>query len=63
MTHATHHGWIADERIWLHEIVEDLGHGWGGLLEMVSLVTLIAISAMGWLGVLAILIKGISSSL
>jgi hypothetical protein len=59
MTRVEHHSWIADERFWLHEIVEDLSHGWGGLLEMVSLVTLIAISAMGWLGVLAVLLKGV----
>jgi hypothetical protein len=59
MTHIARHGWIADERFWLHEIAEDLGHGWGGLLEMVSLVTLIAISVMGWLGVLAVIIKAI----
>ncbi len=60
MSHTAPHGWIADERFWLHEIVEDLGHGWGGLLEAVSLVTLIAISAMGWLGVLAVLIKALA---
>ena len=60
MTHMAPHGWIADERFWLHEIVDDLAHGWGGLLELVSLVTLIAISAMGWLGVLAVLIKAIA---
>ena len=59
MTHIALRSWIAEERFWLHEIVEDLGHGWGGLLEMVSLVTLIAISVMGWLGVLAVLIKAI----
>ena len=60
MTHTAPHGWIADERSWLHEIVEDQGHGWGGLLEAVSFVTLIAISAMGWLGVIAVLIKALA---
>jgi hypothetical protein len=57
MTRIAHHGWIADERVWLHEVVDDLGNGWGGLLEAVSLLTLIAISAMGWFGVLAVLLK------
>jgi hypothetical protein len=59
MTHTANHGWIADERLWLHEVVEDVGHGWGGLLEMVSLVALLAISAMGWIGVIAVLVKSL----
>jgi hypothetical protein len=52
-------GWIAGERLWLHEVFADTGLGWGGLLEVVSLITLVAISAMGWLGVMAVLLRSV----
>jgi hypothetical protein len=52
-------GWIAGERLWFHEVFADTGLGWGGLLEVVSLITLVAISAMGWLGVVAVLIRSV----
>jgi hypothetical protein len=54
-----HRGWIAGERLWFHEVFADTGLGWGGLLEVMSLITLMAISAMGWLGVVAVLIRSI----
>ena len=54
-----HRGWIAGERMWLHEVLADTGLGWGGLLEVVSLITLVAISAMGWLGVMAVLLRSV----
>jgi hypothetical protein len=53
-------GWIAGERWWLHEVLEDRSHGWIGVLEIVSLVTLVAISAMAWLGVLAVLLESVA---
>jgi hypothetical protein len=58
MSHALQ-GWIDGERLWLHHVQEDVSVGWGGALEMLSLVTLIAISALGWLGVLVILIRSV----
>ena len=57
MSHALQ-GWIDGERLWL-QLREDVSVGWGGVLEMLSLVTLIAISALGWLGVLVILIRSV----
>jgi len=54
-----HPGWIAGERLWLHEVFADTGLGWGGLLEVMSLITLVAISAMGWLGVVAVLLRSV----
>jgi len=54
-----HLGWIAGERLWFHEVFADTGLGWGGLLEVVSLVTLLAISVMGWLGVVAVLLRSV----
>ncbi len=59
MTEVMPHGWIADERTWLHEVLDDRSHGWMGVLEIVSLVALVGISALGWLGVLGILLKSI----
>jgi hypothetical protein len=53
------HGWIADERLWLHHVREDVSGGWGGLLEILSLVTLITVSSLAWLGVLAVLIRSV----
>jgi hypothetical protein len=55
--------WIAGERLWFHEVFADAGLGWGGLLEVVSLITLVAISAMGWLGVMAVLVRSVVGSL
>jgi hypothetical protein len=52
-------GWIAGERLWFHDVFADTGLGWGGLLEVVSLITLVAISAMGWLGVVAVLLRSV----
>ena len=52
-------GWIADERLWFHEVFAETRLGWGGLLEVVSLITLVAISAMGWLGVVAVLLRSV----
>jgi hypothetical protein len=54
-----HRGWIAGERLWFHEVFADTRLGWGGLLEVVSLVTLVAVSAMGWLGVVAVLLRSV----
>jgi hypothetical protein len=45
--------------MWFHEVFADTGLGWGGLLEVMSLITLVAISAMGWLGVVAVLLRSV----
>ncbi len=58
MTHALQ-GWIDGERLWFHHVKEDISGGWGGILEMLSLMTLVAVSALGWLGVLVILIRSV----
>jgi len=51
-------GWIAGEKVWLHRVfAPDLS--WGSLLVALSFITLITVSAMGWLGVLAVLIDSL----
>lgn len=52
-------GWIAGERLWLRHVREDVSVGWGGVLEMLSLVTLVAISAIGWLAVVVVLLESV----
>ena len=62
MTHVTldqRPGWIAEERLWLHDVFADVGLSWGGLLVALSFVTLVTLSAMGWLSVLAVLIDSV----
>jgi hypothetical protein len=49
-------GWVAGERLWLRHVQDDVSLGWGGVLEMLSLVTLVTTSAIGWLAVIALLI-------
>jgi hypothetical protein len=46
MTHTMHHNWVADERLWLHEVLADRAHGWIGMLEIVSLAALVGISVL-----------------
>jgi hypothetical protein len=60
MTHVAHHSWVADERSWLHEVLEDSSRGWIGLLELVSFLTLVGVSAIGWISVLAVLLKSVA---
>jgi hypothetical protein len=51
--------WVDGERLWLRHVGEDASGGWGGVLEMLSLVTLVAISAIGWLAVVVVLIESV----
>jgi len=52
-------GWVAGERLWLHEVRDDVSRGWGGVLEILSLVTLIGTSAIGWLAVIVLLLRSV----
>ena len=60
MTHSAQHGWIADERHWLQEVLDDRDHGWIGVLEIVSLATLVGISALAWIGVVGLLVSSLA---
>ena len=51
-------GWIAGERAWLHRVF-DTDLSWGSVLVALSFMTLITVSAMGWLGVLTVLIDSL----
>lgn len=54
------HGWIDDERAWFEAVITDLaGLRYGGLLEVISLVTLMVLSAAAWIGVLAVLVGSV----
>jgi hypothetical protein len=52
-------GWIAEERLWLRHVRDDVSLGWGGILEMLSLVTLVATSAVGWVAVIVLLLRSV----
>jgi hypothetical protein len=54
-----HPGWIAGERLWLHQVLADVELGWGGLLETLSFLALVAVSLLAWFGVLAVLIDSV----
>jgi hypothetical protein len=38
---------------------DDVSLGWGGVLEMLSLVTLVATSAIGWIAVIVLLLRSV----
>jgi hypothetical protein len=52
-------GWVAEERLWLRHVRDDVSLGWGGVLEMLSLVTLVATSAIGWIAVIVLLLRSV----
>lgn len=50
--------WIADEQHWLHDVVAGAGCSrTGGLLEMLSFITLVGVSALAWLGCLGLVVS------
>ncbi len=51
--------WVAGEQLWLRHVREDASEGWGGVLELLSLVTLVTMCALGWLAVAAVLIRSV----
>lgn len=49
--------WVADEQHWLHDVVAGTGSSrTGGLLEMLSFITLVGVSALAWLGCLGVVL-------
>ena len=58
MTHVLE-GWVAGERVWLRHVRDDVSEGWGGVLEMLSLLTLITTSVAGWLAVIVLLLRSV----
>ncbi len=47
--------WVADEQHWLHDVVVGAGCSrTGGLLELISFITLVGVSALAWLGCLGV---------
>lgn len=49
--------WVADERHWLHDVLGGVGCSRsGGLLEVLSFITLVGVSAAAWLGVLGVVV-------
>jgi hypothetical protein len=51
--------WVAGERLWFRHVREDASEGWCGVLELLSLVTLVSICALGWLAVAAVLLRSV----
>jgi hypothetical protein len=50
--------WVADEQRWLHEVVSEVDHSQrAGLIDLISFLTLVTVSAAAWLSVLGIVIK------
>lgn len=50
--------WVADEQHWLHDVVAGVGCSrTGGLLEMLSFIALVAVSALAWLGCLGVVVR------
>ncbi len=47
--------WVADEQHWLHDVLSGVGCSRSGdLLEVLSFITLVGVSALAWLGCLGI---------
>ncbi len=47
--------WVADEQHWIHDVLGGVGCSrCGGLLEALSFITLVGVSALAWLGCLGV---------
>ncbi len=52
------HTWVADEQHWIHDVLAGVGSSrTGGLLEMLSFIALVGISALAWLGCLGVVLE------